>query len=224
MSARLGELERRVANMIRPGTVVEADYKLARVRVALGKNKTGWLPWSTGRAGGDVTWHAPEVGEQVVVISPSGTMESGFVIAGGVYKEDIPANADSPEISRATFKDGAVYEYDREKHERLIKLPEGKSTVQVRENVVAELTEEKITHRVGDNAKAEITSSSLKLTIGSSSIELTASGISIIGAAVTIQGPVTQTGGNLTSDGIGLQTHKHGGVTSGVQVTATPVP
>lgn len=224
MSARLAELERRFSNMIRPGTILEADYKRARVRVAVGKNKTAWLPWATGRAGNDVTWHAPEVGEQVLVISPSGAMEAGFVMPGAVYKEDFPANADSPEISRTTFKDGAIYEYDREKHERLIKLPEGKSTVQVGDDVVSELTEEKVTHRVGDNAKAEITASSLKLTLGGSSIELTASGIRIIGSAITIQGPVTQTGGNLTSDGIGLQTHKHTGVTTGAQTTATPVP
>lgn len=223
MNARLGELERRFANMVRPGRVLEADYAKARVKVALGKNETAWIPWLTGRAGADRTWHAPEVGEQVLVMAPSGELAAGFVMPGAVYQQDYPANGDSAEISRTTFKDGTVYEYDRENHARLIKLPEGKSTVQVGDDAETEITETKITHKLGDNAKVEIQASSVKLTLGGSSIELTSGGISIIGAAITIQGPVTQTGGNLTSDGIGLQTHRHTGVTPGTGNTAGPI-
>lgn len=216
-AARIGDIERRLGKLIQPGTVVEADYKLARVRVAVGKNVSDWLPWLTGRAGEDKTWHPPEIGEQVLMVSPSGNSESGFILPGGIYKNDYPANGDTAEVSRTTFKDGAIYEYDRENHARLISLPEGKSTVKVGEKSVSEITETKITHKLGDSAKVEIEETAVRLTVGGMGIEITAAGISITG-------PVTQTGGNMTSDGIGLQTHKHTGVTIGVQTSAGPVP
>ena len=73
-NARIGELERRLSNTIRPGKVLEADYAKARLRVTMGDNTSAWLPWLTSRAGEDRTWHAPEVGEQVIVIAPGGEL------------------------------------------------------------------------------------------------------------------------------------------------------
>jgi len=224
VNARQGDIERRLGKLIQPGTVIEADYKVARVRVSLGKNVSDWLPWMTARAGEDKTWHPPEIGEQVLVVAPSGNSESGFILPGAVYKNDFPANGDKVDVSRTTFKDGAIYEYDRENHARLISLPEGKSTVKVGENAVSEITETKITHKIGDGAKVEIEAEKIKMTLGGASIELSGAGITITAAAITINGPVTQTGGNLTSDGIGLQSHKHSGVTTGIQNTAGPLP
>jgi phage baseplate assembly protein V len=199
-NARLGDIERRLSNMIRPGTVLEADYEKARIKVALGKNKTGWLPWVAGRAGGDRSWHAPEVGEQVLVVAPSGELASAFIMPGGVYrKDDAEAPATSPEISRTTYKDGAVVEYDRENHAHKIEVPSGGTALV----------------KVG-GATFEVKASEIKLTVGGSSIK-------IAGGGITIEGPVTQTGGNLTSDGIGLKTHRHTGVTAGAGNTAGPI-
>jgi phage baseplate assembly protein gpV len=39
---------------------------------------------------------------------------------------------------------------------------------------------------------------------------------------VFILGPVTQTGGDMTSDGISAQHHRHGGVRKGIDKTAKP--
>jgi len=221
-NARISELERRLSNTIRPGTVLEADYAKARIRVTMGDNTSAWLPWLTSRAGEDRTWHAPEVGEQVIVMAPGGELSAGYVMPGGVYKNDYPANADKPEISRTTYKDGAVIEYDREAHSHLIQLPEGKATVKVGDDAQTEITPDKITHSLGSGSKIEVTSGSVKITVGGTTLEIASGGI-------TITGNVTQTGnydqtGLMKSNGITLSTHTHGGVTNGTSITAVPNP
>ena len=219
-NARIGELERRLSNTIRPGTVLEADYEKARIRVTMGDNTSAWLPWLTSRAGEDRTWHAPEVGEQVIVMAPGGELSAGYVMPG-VYKNDYPANGDKPEISRTTYKDGAILEYDREAHAHLLQLPEGSATVKVGDDAETEITPDKITAKVGSDAKTEITASKILAQIGtdakseitaskithtlgsSSKIEVTSGSVTITvggttleiaSGGITINGNITQTG------------------------------
>ncbi len=109
------EIDRRLSNMIRIGTVAEADYSKARVRVSFGEAVSDWLPWVTFRAGGDHTWWAPEVGEQVIVLAPSGEISGGAVL-GSLFSTNHPAPADRPTIHRTTYEDGAIIEYDRLNH------------------------------------------------------------------------------------------------------------
>ncbi|MBE0529536.1 MAG: phage baseplate assembly protein V [Rhodospirillales bacterium] len=110
----MAELDRRLANVVRIGTVAEADYPAARVRVAIGDNLTGGLPWLTARAGGDRAWWAPEVGEQVMVFSPGGDLAQGVVLPA-LFSNAAPAPADSPDIRREVYADGLVIEHDRAK-------------------------------------------------------------------------------------------------------------
>lgn len=51
--------------------------------------------------------------------------------------------------------------------------------------------------------------SKIALVCGGTTLVLTAESIAAIAAALTIQGPVTQTGGDMTSDGISAQFHTH---------------
>ncbi|SME96414.1 phage baseplate assembly protein V [Desulfovibrio gilichinskyi] len=111
----LAELDRRLSNVVRIGTVAEADYSKARLRVSFGEAVSDWLPWVTFRAGGDHTWWAPEVDEQVLVLAPSGEI-SGGVVLGSIFSTSHPAPADRPTIHRTTYEDGAIIEYDRLKH------------------------------------------------------------------------------------------------------------
>lgn len=237
--ARVGELERRMSNMVRPGTVLEADYAKARLKVQVGQNQTAWIPWMTGRAGEDRSWHAPEVGEQVIVLSPSGDLAAGYVMPGGVYKNDYPANADSAEIQRTTYKDGAIVEYDRENHAHLIQIPDGgKATVKVGPNASTEILPAKITHKVGDDAqteittskithklgndsKAEITSSGVKLTVGGTVLNVLSSGVEITGK-LTVSQDISTTSGDVKAQTITLKTHKHLGVQTGTGTTGLP--
>ena len=237
-NARIGELERRLSNTIRPGTVLEADYAKARLRVTMGDNTSAWLPWLTSRAGEDRTWHAPEVGEQVIVMAPGGELSAGYVMPGGVYKNDYPANADKAEISRTTYKDGAILEYDREAHTHLLQLPEGSATVKVGDDAQTEITSSKILAQIGTDAKTEITASKITHSLGSGKVEITSGSVKITvggttleiaSGGITITGNVTQTGnydqtGLMKSNLITLSTHTHGGVMSGPALTAPPNP
>ncbi len=70
------ELHRRLANLVMLGKVVEADYGhvIPKLKVNIGELQTARLPMLTQRAGNDVSWWPLEVGEQVVVLSPSGDL------------------------------------------------------------------------------------------------------------------------------------------------------
>jgi phage baseplate assembly protein V len=237
-TARIGEIERRLSNVVRPGTVLEADYEKARIRVALGRNKTAWLPWMTSRAGNDRTWHAPEVGEQVLVISPSGELSQGYVMPGGIYKNDFPANGDSETVSRTTYGDGAVIEYDREAHAYAATIPAGGSaTVAVGDNSKVLVEDSDVTLSFGSGsggALIQVESGKITLSVGGNSIILSSSGIATSGD-ITQTGKITASGDLITSGKvtatadvkagtISLMTHVHAGVMSGTSSTAVPTP
>lgn len=126
--AKIGELERRIHNIVRVGEIQAADYGAARVRVKMGEIVTAWLPWMTHRAGNDRTWHAPEVGEQVVVVSPSGDLHFGFVMPS-VFQNDFPGPENVATKATTIYDDGATFQYDREAHKWTINIPAGEVSV-----------------------------------------------------------------------------------------------
>jgi len=119
----LGDLERRVSGIAALGTVAETDYERARVRVQLDDDGelTDWLPFATPRAQGDRTWHPPETGEQVLLVSPEGDLAQALVV-GAVHRDAQPPPADRPTVDRVVYKDGTVDEYDRDANKRTLDL------------------------------------------------------------------------------------------------------
>lgn len=111
----VADLKRRFENVLRIGKVCEADYENARIRVESGDVVTGWLPWITTRAGKDISWWAPELDEQVMVLSSGGVLAQGVVLPA-IFQTASPACADCPTIDRRVYEDGAIIEYDKEKH------------------------------------------------------------------------------------------------------------
>lgn len=82
MSWGASDSDRRLASMIRVGTVTAVDAVAARCKVSLGGNtESAWLPFPSPRAGAIQVWAPPSVGEQVVVASPGGDTAQGLVIA-----------------------------------------------------------------------------------------------------------------------------------------------
>lgn len=108
-------LARLIENLVRLGTIAEVDEPKARVRVKSGELLTAWLPWLALRAGADRAWNPPTVGEQVVLLSPSGLTSQGIVLTG-LFSDAIPANGDRAGLHRTTYRDGAVIEYDSVAH------------------------------------------------------------------------------------------------------------
>ncbi len=122
----IAELHRRLANLVRVGQVAAIDYAGAvpKVRVAIGALTTAWLPLVCMRAGVDTSWWPVDVDEQVLVLSPSGDLAQGVVVAG-LNQTRFPAGGNSVDVHRCCYADGAVIEYDKASHCLQAILPAG---------------------------------------------------------------------------------------------------
>ena len=112
MEYALAEHDRRIANAVCLGVVSHVNTAKARCRVHVGGLTTDWLPWLATRAGLDRTWWAPDVGEQCVVLSPSGEMNQGVVLLG-LYQDTHPAPSAEQDLQLTEYSDGTKVSYDR---------------------------------------------------------------------------------------------------------------
>ena len=107
---RITELERRMANMLRFGIVDQLDASTAKVRVKCGDILTGWLPWLTKKAGIERTWWTPDVGEQVLMVSPFGDMAQAVVIPA-LYQAAFPPPSNNINQVAVVFEDDDGTQY-----------------------------------------------------------------------------------------------------------------
>ncbi|MER9506040.1 phage baseplate assembly protein V [Mesorhizobium sp. M0579] len=119
------EIERRVSNTVIVGKVSQVDHKKARYRVKAGEFESDWLPFTSARAGNTKTYDSLDVGEQVVMVSPSGD-PSQAVIVGSIATQAKQA-ADKGNIHRTVYPDGTVVEYDDEAKAYKMDVAEGGS-------------------------------------------------------------------------------------------------
>lgn len=148
----LPELERRVANSIRFGSVMEVDHAKGLIRVESGELQTDWLPWSAGRAAaGKRTWSAPEVGEQVLLLAPAGDLRQAVAVPG-MYQDAYGAPSSDGNVDKIAYGDGTVVQYDRGAHRLLVDIGPTKITA--------------------DQSKIELESNGSKITIDASGITL----------------------------------------------------
>lgn len=206
LEVQLADLARRVANMIRLGRVAAIDFAGARVRVQAGDMLTGWLPWQVSRAGATRTWDPPSIGEQVMVISPSGEPAAGIVIPA-LYCNDQPAPDHRPSTHVIAFPDGARISYD---HASSALDITGVATVRV---VAAESVtfDTPYAHFTGQVEIDDV------VTYHNGMV-----GEGGGGNAVTITGDLVHEGGVISSNGIVLHTHTHSGVQTGGGSTGGP--
>jgi phage baseplate assembly protein V len=211
--------DRRIANLIRVGVIAQLDETHAdgpRVTVDLGDVVTTWLPWLTLRAGEDRAWWAPEPGEQVLVLSPSGELAQGFVLAG-IPSDLYPANGDRKTLRRTTFKDGTVVEYDREAHQLKVDASASNGAVVV-EVGTGSVTINCATATVNATTSAHLTTPQATVT-ASGNVTLDTPTVHCthnlqVDGAVTAAGNVTSSGTVQgatvkTAGGIDLATHHH---------------
>ncbi len=126
--ADITELNRQIANLINIGRVEAVDYAKATARVRIGENVTADLPMPAARAGGNRTWTPLEVGEQVVVVAPSGNLGAA-AISHALYSEDGPAPGDRAGLHRTVYANGAVIEYDRDANTFTLDLAGGRVVI-----------------------------------------------------------------------------------------------
>lgn len=111
MNAQLTEIMRLITNLIRTGTVSAVDKDKWLCRVKTGDLETGWINWLTLRAGNTRTWWKPSVGEQVVLLSLGGHLETAFALPA-IYSDEFPPPSDSEDGSVTQYPDGGWFEYE----------------------------------------------------------------------------------------------------------------
>lgn len=107
----IATLSRMLENLIRIGTISAVDHGAALCRVDSGELESEWVPWVERRTGNTRTWDPPTVGEQVVLLSPSGEPAGGVALRG-LYRDTHPAPSASPSEHVITYPDGARMAYD----------------------------------------------------------------------------------------------------------------
>jgi phage baseplate assembly protein V len=198
-------LSRLLANMIRVGTVAAVDHAAARCRVASGELLSDWLPWLEHRAGATRTWDPPTVGEQVLLLSPSGEPAAGIVLTG-IFCTAHAAPSASASEHVIDYPDGARIAYD---HASGALTASGIQTATIQAAVSITL-DTPLVHCTGELIVDDL------LTYGN--------GIAGTGGENDniITGDFTHTTGNLSSNGIVLHTHTHTGVLPGGSNTGGP--
>lgn len=212
----INDLQRRVANMIRLGVVGQLVGNAVTVAIEGDDgdlNTTDPRPWLTGRAGPDADWHAPEPGEQVVLLSPDGNMAQSVVLPA-LYSTTFPAPADSADVWRKKFKDGTVIEYDRAGHKLTVNLGEGSALV-IAKQVTVDAAETTVTGNM--TVEKNLTVTGISALNGGANVKPGEGG----GAAVVVDGKVSATE-DVVANGISLFGHHHGGVKRDNEVSDGP--
>jgi phage baseplate assembly protein V len=210
---RTTDLLRRLDNLVRFGTVHAVDHAAVRCRVATGGLVTGWLPWHTARAGETCTWDPPTVGEQVVVLSPSGNTDAGFVLYG-FNSDTVAPPSHSADEHVTAYSDGARIAYNHAIG-ALTATGVKTATVQASVQAIVDTPETLIT----GNVRIRGTLNVEKLLTYESGM----AGFGGKGGSTIISGPVTQRDGPLSSNGVVLDSHVHTGVQGGGSNTGGPV-
>lgn len=201
-NTQIAELLRLIRNIIRTGTVTAV--KVGRgCRVQTGNLQTDWLPVVTLRAGAARSSWMPSVGEQVVILSVGGELTTAVVLPG-IFSDEYNEPTNSLTANHITYPDGAVIEY---------------------EPATGALKATGITTALIDAGESITATSPVVIVNASENIRfitptvicsdnLTCATLNVMkGGKMT--GDFNHTGGNITSNGITVHSHTHGGVDRG---------
>lgn len=223
----LGEIERRLANMVRVGVISAVDHDTKKIRVEAGGMNSAWLPWPVEMGRNFRRWRPLRAGQQVVMVAPSGELAQATVI-GMLYSSSLDAPDTNPDLDLVLFDDGTCVQYDSANHhmevscigsvtikgatELLVDFG-GSITVNagshITINAPATTVNTTQTHNGDVTINGNLNVSALTTTGGLVSKGTAGSG----GASIT--GNVQITSGDLTADSISLKQHTHPGDSGG---------
>lgn len=126
MSDMEGDLQRRLANIVRRGVIHSTQHgKIPKCRVSIGELITDWLPLCQGFSGGFRSDVNPcTVGDAVTVLSEGGDLNNGRVFPGwATGGAPVPEGSESEHIT--VYGDGTEVRYDRETHALTITIAAG---------------------------------------------------------------------------------------------------
>ena len=132
MSYAGAEHDRMIAALLIPCYVVAVDLAASppACRVSTGDWTSAWVRWHSVAAGKARHWRSPSLGEQGVLLNPSGQAGMGTFVPG-LYGDagPPPDNRDYVEVWR--FDDGGSLVYDWQAKSYTITLPRGTVTIAV---------------------------------------------------------------------------------------------
>jgi phage baseplate assembly protein V len=164
------DMNRRIESIVRIGVVADVDPDRARCRVASGGLETEWLPWLERRAGTTRDWDPPSVGEQCLLLSPSGDPACGVVLTGIPSDAHRPPSKDKNRWTRV-FPDEATESHDHAGHHYALDVPAGGS----------------IAFRIGGTT----------LTLTSSAVEIVTGNFKVKSAEARFEAPVVKATGTI---------------------------
>ncbi|MEA3379778.1 MAG: phage baseplate assembly protein V [Pseudomonadota bacterium] len=192
MREHIADINRRLENMLRLGTVKEVKQGYCRVKT--GNLVLDWRPYWTQRAGTAKTSWRPSVGEQVLIFSPGGDFH-GALIGPAFYSDENDQPDEHETRDYVEYPDGAKIIYDPETSE-LIAQGIKTALVQASEKVKVDCPETETTGNLTVKGNLEV------------------DGESLLKGANTMKAGTTITGGAEIDD-IKFGEHKHPGDSGG---------
>lgn len=104
------EINRRIENLLRLGTIHEVDHQTYRLRVKTGDLITDWLPWPADIGHNYKRWRPLRVGTQVILGSISGECEQALII-GMLYTQSLDPPSTDEDKDLIMFDDGSSLEH-----------------------------------------------------------------------------------------------------------------
>lgn len=98
------ETQRRLHNIATIGTVTHIDADSALMRLAVGDNVTDWVNIPSIAAGSISVWRCPSIGEQYLLVSPSGELANAIPVIS-LYSEHNPSPSTDPNEIRIRYND-----------------------------------------------------------------------------------------------------------------------
>lgn len=121
---RMTDAERRISQNAMLGTIEKVDYENGRYRVRCGDLLTDWLPMRQTRAGKVRSWEPLHEREQVLIVSPSGDLAQGVIVAS-LASEEHPLVSNDPDVTTTVFGDGLTIEHNERQKTFKISGPVG---------------------------------------------------------------------------------------------------
>ncbi|OOS00645.1 baseplate assembly protein [Canicola haemoglobinophilus] len=195
------EFNRKLENIVRYGVVAEVDHEKRRAKVKTGNILTDWLPWCAWRAGTTQIWSPVTKGEQVILISPAGEINSGFILSA-LYTFEFDTPSYSPDEHVIQFADNATIQYNQATGELKVRgiktaLIEASTSVTLKTPLVH------CTQDVNVDGNVNIKGS------------VSAQGSATVQGSVNVQGDI-QAQGDITAGTVSLKNHTHQGDSGGI--------
>lgn len=100
------ELQRRLENVIRIGSIAEVDHDAKKIRIQSGEILSAWLPWPVEMGRNFKRWRPLRVGQQVIIGSASADPAQAVII-GMLYTDALNAPSAEPALDLIRFENGA---------------------------------------------------------------------------------------------------------------------